>query len=119
MCVCVCVCVRVCVCVWMCSPKLGRHQKEPSKRRVCVCVCVCVLGVSGGTSTLNAKETKGIDSYLMILTFFVNLGSKVISDIREVQICSIGNQQFLWECRQRSKTATSLTQSTEVQAKIK
>lgn len=84
-----------------------------------MCVYVCVLGVSGGTSTLNAKETKGIDSYLMILTFFVNLGSKVISDIREVQICSIGNQQFLWECSQRSKTATSLTHGTEVQAKIK
>ena len=87
---------------------------------MCVCVCVCVLGVGGGTSTLNAKETKGIHSYLMILTFFVNLGGKVISDIREVQICSIGNQQqFLWECHQKSKTATSLTHSTEVQAEIK
>lgn len=68
---------------------------------------MCVLGVGGGTSTLNAKETKGIHSYLIILTFFVNLGSKVLSDIREVQICSTGNQQqFLWEIKDSYKLDT-------------
>ena len=96
-------------------PKTRKKSKRTKQG-----ACVCVLGVGGGTSTLNAKETKGIHSYLMILTFFANLRAKVISDIREVQICSIGNQQqFLWECHQKSKSATSLTRSTVVQAEIK
>ena len=90
-----------------CSPRLGRSQKEGGKG-----VCVCVWsrpGGGGGTSTPNAKTIKGTHSYLLILTFLVNLGGRVISDrerFRFVPLEKVSNSFCGKVVKNQSKTTT-------------
>lgn len=72
---------------------------------------MCLEGAGGGgcTSTPNAKTIKGTHSYLMIWTFLVNLGGRVISDrerLRFVPLEKVSSSFCGKVVKNQSKTTT-------------